>query len=182
MKKSILTITLIIVLQIFMVGCSNSFNNGITESKENDGITSIEGNDTITKSEENEVKEIVDLVLSYKNGYDETMEKHISEKNFYVCNYVEFYSLYIGDLTLNKYESEIVSLRKDQDRYIACMLLNIEAKSLETHGDEQEGDEAIGENVPVELILKERNGELYIESFKEYENIEKAKELNDGFK
>lgn len=173
MKKSILAITLIIVLQIFMVGCSNSLNEGITNSEENGSITN---------TEESNVKETIDLVLSYKNGYDETMEKHISEKNFYVCNYIEFYSLYIGDVDLIKYESEIVSLRKNQDRYIACMLLNMEAKALETHGDEEGSDEAIGENVPIEVILKERNGELYIESFKEYEDLEKAKELNDGFK
>ena len=164
MKKSILTITLIIILQIFMVGCSNS------------------SNEDITGSEEAKVKETIDLVLSYENGYDDTMKKHISEENFYVCNYVEFYSLYIGELDLKKYESEIVSFKKNQERYIVCMLLNIEAKSLETHGDEEEGDEAIGENVPIEVILKERSGELYIESFKEYEDLEKAKELNDGFK
>lgn len=164
MKKSILTITLIIILQIFMIGCSNSSSENMTDS------------------EETKVKETIDLVLSYENGYDDTMKKHISEKNFYVCNYVEFYSLYIGELELRKYASEIVSLREEQDRYIVCMLLNIEAKSLETHGDEEEGDEAIGENVPIEVILKERNGELYIESFKEYEDLEKAKELNDGFK
>lgn len=164
MKKSILTITLIIILQIFMVGCSNT------------------SSDDMTGSEETKVKETIDLVLSYENGYDDTMKKHISEKNFYVCNYVEFYSLYIGELDLKKYESEIVSFKKNQERYIVCMLLNIEAKSLETHGDEEEGDEAIGENVPIEVILKERSGELYIESFKEYEDLEKAKELNDGFK
>lgn len=164
MKKSILIITLIIILQIFMVGCSNT------------------SSDDMTGSEETKVKETIDLVLSYENGYDDTMKKHISEKNFYVCNYVEFYSLYIGELDLKKYESEIVSLKKNQERYIVCMLLNIEAKSLETHGDEEEGDEAIGENVPIEVILKERSGELYIESFKEYEDLEKAKELNDGFK
>ena len=164
MKKSILIITLIIILQIFMVGCSNT------------------SSDDMTGSEETKVKETIYLVLSYENGYDDTMKKHISEKNFYVCNYVEFYSLYIGELDLKKYESEIVSFKKNQERYIVCMLLNIEAKSLETHGDEEEGDEAIGENVPIEVILKERSGELYIESFKEYEDIEKAKELNDGFK
>ena len=164
MKKSILIITLIIILQIFMVGCSNT------------------SSDDMTGSEETKVKETIDLVLSYENGYDDTMKKHISEENFYVCNYVEFYSLYIGELDLKKYESEIVSFKKNQERYIVCMLLNIEAKSLETHGDEEEGDEAIGENVPIEVILKERSGELYIESFKEYEDIEKAKELNDGFK
>ena len=164
MKKSILIITLIIILQIFMVGCSNT------------------SSDDMTGSEETKVKETIDLVLSYENGYDDTMKKHISEENFYVCNYVEFYSLYIGELDLKKYESEIVSFKKNQERYIVCMLLNIEAKSLETHGDEEEGDEAIGENVPIEVILKERSGELYIESFKEYEDLEKAKELNDGFK
>lgn len=163
MKKGVLIFILIISFQLLVVGCSKNSNG-------------------ITSSEEKKVKETIDLVLSYKNGYDETMKKHISEKNFYVCNYVEFYSLYVGELNLEKYESSIVSIRNEDDRYVVCMIINMEAKALETHGDEKLSDEVVGEDVPVEVILKERNGELYIEGFTEYESLDKAKELNEGFK
>lgn len=169
MKKSVLIFVLIFSFQVFLVGCSNK----------NIGITS---------SEEKKVKEVIDLVLSYDNGYDDTMKKHINEKNFYLCNYVEFYSLYIGELNLEKYESNIISVRKEEGRYVVCMSIDMEGKALETHYDEgdegHEGhsDEVIGEDVPVEVILNNRNGELYIEGFTEYESLEKAKELNDGFK
>lgn len=163
MKKSIITFIAILILNIFMMGCSSASGN-------------------LSKSEETRVKDTVDLVLSYKNGYDDNMKKHISEKNFYVCNYVEFYSIYIGSLNLKKYESNIISIRNDNGRYVVCMNINIEAKALETHGDEELSDEVIGEDVPIEVILKERNGELYIEGFTEYESLGKAKELNEGFK
>lgn len=163
MKKSIITFIVILILNIFMMGCSSASSN-------------------LSKSEETRVKDTVDLVLSYKNGYDDTMKKHISEKNFYVCNYVEFYSIYIGSLDLKKYESNIISIRNDNGRYVVCMSINMEAKALETHGDEKLSDEVIGEDVPIEVILKERNGELYIEGFTEYESLGKAKELNEGFK
>ena len=33
-----------------------------------------------------------------------------------------------------------------------------------------------------EVVVKEKDGEFYIEGFTEYEDLEKAKELNDGFK
>lgn len=169
MKKSILIFLFIISFQFLVVGCSNNSN--------------VKNN-----SEEEKVKETIDLVLSYENGYDEVMEKHISEKNFYICNYVEFYSLYVGELKLEKYESNIISIKNNDNRYIVCMSINMEGKALETHYDEgdedheEHSDEVIGEDVPVEVILKERNGELYIEKFTEYENLEKAKELNEGFK
>lgn len=163
MKKSIVTVIVILILNIFMIGCSSATGD-------------------LTKSEKTKVKDTVDLVLSYKNGYDDIMKKHISEKNFYVCNYVEFYSIYIGDLDLKKYESNIISTRNDDGRYIVCMSINMEAKALETHGEEKLSDEVVGEDVPVEVILKERNGDLYIEGFTEYESLDKAKELNEGFK
>lgn len=163
MKKSIITIIMILALSIFVVGCSNN-------------------SDDLSNSEKTKIKDTIDLVLSYKNGYDDTMKKHINEKNFYVCNYEEFYSIYIGDVELEEYESKIISMKKEQERYIVCMTIDMKAKALETHGDEEGSDEAIGEDVPVEVILKERSGELYIEGFTEYENIEKAKELNEGFK
>ena len=144
--------------------------------------------DDLSNSKNNEIKDTIDLVLSYEKGYDDTIKKHISEKNFYVCNYVEFYSNYIGEVDLENYESEIISLREDQGRYIVCMKINLKAVSVETHSNDdgdihEEGkDEALGEDVPVEIILNDKSGELYIESFKEYENLEKARELNDGFK
>lgn len=160
MKKLILAVLILIFVQIFTIGCSKEL------SKEN----------------EKEIKETIDLVLSYKNGYDDNMKKHISEDNFYICNYVEFYSLYIGELNLEKYESSIKNINKENEKYKVYMLLNMEAKALETHGDEKASDEAIGEDVPIEVVVKERNGEYYIEGFTEYENLEKAKELNPGFK
>lgn len=159
MKKIILAVLILVFAQIFMIGCSKK----------------------VSKESEKEIKETIDLVLSYKNGYDDNMKKHISEDNFYICNYVEFYSLYIGELNLEKYESSIKNINKENEKYKVYMVLNMEAKALETHGDEESSDEAIGEDVPVEVVVKEKNGEYYIEGFTEYENLEKAKELNSGF-
>lgn len=159
MKKLILAVLILVFAQIFMIGCSKK----------------------VSKESEKEIKETIDLVLSYKNGYDDNMKKHISEDNFYICNYVEFYSLYIGELNLEKYESSIKNINKENEKYKVYMVLNMEAKALETHGDEESSDEAIGEDVPVEVVVKEKNGEYYIEGFTEYENLEKAKELNSGF-
>lgn len=159
MKKIILAVLILVFAQIFMIGCSKE----------------------VSKESEKEIKETIDLVLSYKNGYDDNMKKHISEDNFYICNYVEFYSLYIGKLNLEKYESSIKNINKENEKYKVYMVLNMEAKALETHGDEESSDEAIGEDVPVEVVVKEKNGEYYIEGFTEYENLEKAKELNSGF-
>ena len=94
-------------------------------------------------------------------------------------------------MSLEKYESNIISIKNKEDRYVVCMSINMVGKALETHydeGDEEDegheghSDEVIGEDVPVEVILKNRNGELYIEGFTEYESLEKAKELNEGFK
>ena len=167
MKKRYFSFIILVVIQIIvLVGCSNS--NSISSGKEKD------------------IKEAIDLVLSYENGYDETMKKHISEKNFYVYNYKEYYSLYIGDATIEEYESKVVNTSKDGEKYKVYMLLNIKARGLEVHknedGSEEGSDEAIGEDIPLEVIVKEKDGEFYIEGLTEYENLEKAKELNEGFK
>ncbi|VYT78000.1 hypothetical protein [Clostridium tertium] len=165
MKKRYVSLIIVAIIQIMiLVSCSNS-----------SGINS---------KTENKIKETIDLVLSYEKGYDETMKKHISEKNFYVCNYKEFYSLYIGEVTLEEYDSEIVDIKEEDGKFKVYMLLNIKARSLEVHEDESgEGsDEAIGENIPIEVIVKEKEKELYIEGLTEYESLEKAKELNEGFK
>lgn len=167
MKKRYFSFIILVVIQIIvLVGCSNS--------------------DSISSGKEKDIKEAIDLVLSYENGYDETMKKHISEKNFYVCNYKEYYSLYIGDATIEEYESKVVNTSKDGEKYKVYMLLNIKARGLEVHknedGSEEGSDEAIGEDIPLEVIVKEKDGEFYIEGLTEYENLEKAKELNEGFK
>lgn len=159
MKKKILVMALLLV-QILMFGCSRD----------------------VSRQDEKKIKETLDLVLSYENGYDDTMKKHISEDNFYICNYVEFYSLYIGELNLEKYESKIISIKNESEKYKVCMTLDMLAKAVEIHGDEEASDEAEGEDVPIEVVVKEKDGEFYIEGFTEYENLEAAKELNDGFK
>lgn len=181
-KKLLVSIMLILAIVLNINGCSSGIeekDNSITQ--EESSISENKDNGDISIDLEKQIKEDIDLVLSYTNGYDDNMKKHISEDNFYVCNYVEFYSLYIGELNLNKYESNIVSIKKEDEKYTVCMLLNIEAIAKENH--EGEGsDEAIGENIPVEVIVKEKDGEFYIVSFTEYEDLEKAKELNEGFK
>jgi hypothetical protein len=163
MKKVIFKVGLIILSMLLFISCSRN-NNGIS------------------KNEEKEIKETIDLVLSYDKGYDETVNKYISEENFYICNYVEFYSLYIGKLQLEEYESEIVSIANDNDLIEVCLVLNMRAKSSDVHDDEENSDEAIGKDVPVEVLLTIEDENYYIRSFTEYENLEKAKELNKGFK
>ena len=163
MKKRLRGISQILLILLLLVGCTKE---GITNNKQT------------------EIKETIDLVLSYNNGYDEVMKKHISEKNFYICNYKEFYGLYIGEATIERYESEIKNIEEKDSQYIVRLILNIEAKANDVHEHEghEDSDTAIGENIPVEVILKEKEGEYYITSFTEYENLEKAAELNDGFK
>ncbi|MBU5454070.1 hypothetical protein [Caproiciproducens sp. MSJ-32] len=165
MKKSILKLLMIIFTMILFISCSNSKSE-------------------ISKAEKEKIKETIDLVLSYDKGYDEKVSKHISGKNFYICNYVEFYSLYIGELELKEYNSEMLNISKDKDGlYKAALVLNMRAEALEVHEGEEEGsDEAIGENVPVEVILSLEKENYYIKSFTEYENLEKAKELSEMFR
>lgn len=163
MRKRLRFISQILLIFLLLVGCTKG---GITNKKEA------------------ELKEIIDLVLSYNNGYDETMKKHISEKNFYICNYKEFYALYVGEVIIEKYESKIKGLEEKDGQYIVQLVLNIEAKAKEVHEEDgHEGSDTLtGEDIPVEVILKEKDGEYYITSLTEYENLEKAAELNDRFK
>lgn len=146
------------------------------------------------------VKDVIDYVLSYDNGYDDNMKKHISEKNFYVANYVEFYSLYLGELEVKEYKSEIINFENSDDFTTVYMTIDMIAASKEVHLEENETedsneevnvsgdnsetelrDEVIGEDIPVEVMVKFENGTYVIKSFKEYENLETAKELNEGF-
>ena len=147
-----------------------------------------------------EVKDLIDYVLSYDNGYDDNMKRHISEENFYVANYVEFYSLYLGELEVKEYKSEVINFEKNDDFTTVYMTIDMIAASNEVHLEENETedsdekvniseehletglrDEAVGEDVPIEVMVKFENGTYVIKSFKEYENLEIAKELNEGF-
>ena len=84
---------------------------------------------------------------------------------------------------MEEYQSEIVSITKDDDDlYKVALILNMRAEALEVHEGEEGSDEAVGENVPVEVILSLEEGNYYIKSFTEYENLEKAKELSEGFR
>ncbi|AYE33168.1 hypothetical protein [Clostridium septicum] len=141
------------------------------------GCTSI-----VSNSENKKIKETIDLVLSYDKGYDDTVSKYISKVNFNIVNYVSFYSTYLGDASLEKYESTIRSIKKENEKYRVCMVLNMVAKAKEVHGHEEERDEAEGENVPVEIVLTKNSNKYYIESFKEYESLDKAIENNKDFK
>ena len=100
-KKLLVSIMLILAIVLNINGCSSGIeekDNSITQ--EESSISENKDNGDISIDLEKQIKEDIDLVLSYTNGYDDTMKKHISEDNFYVCNYVEFYSLYIGELNL----------------------------------------------------------------------------------
>lgn len=136
----------------------------------------------------NEIKEVIDYVLSYENGYDDNMKKYISEDNFYIVNYVDFYSIYLGPLIMEEYKSEIINFEEVKDLIKIYMTIDMVAVSKETHLDEDNGneeklsDEAIGEDVPVEVIVKNENGNYVIKGFTEYESLDAAKELNEGFK
>lgn len=159
MKKRIFIILSLCVL-IFLVGC----------------------NSKVAKEEELKIKEVIDLVLSYPPNYDENVSKYITEKNFDVCNYSKFYSLYIGDNKIEEYESVVRNIEVDNEKYIVSMVLNMKAKALEVHGEGNDSEEAIGEEVPVDIVLKKKDDSYYIESFTEYESLEKASEYNKSFK
>ncbi|WP_300383248.1 hypothetical protein [Clostridium sp.] len=164
MKRRLILISQITLIFLLLVGCKRG---------------------EVNNKKEKELKETTDLVLSYNDGYDETMKKHINEGDFYICNYKEFYSLYFGETIIEKYESEIKNIKEMNGQYVVDLILNIEAKSTEIHEDEdgnKGSDTAIGENIPVEIILKNKDGEYYITSFTEYEDLEKAAELNENFK
>ena len=168
MKKSI--IILILILSIFAIGCSN--------------VTKVPSD---FSGDETKIKDTIDLVLSYENGYDDVMKKHISEINFKGLNFVEFYTMYIGEIELQDYQSEVISIREEEDKYIAAVVANIKALSTQSHthadGTVHEGGEQInGNDIPMEITLDEKDGELFIEEILGYENLQKAKELNEAFR
>ena len=139
--------------------------------------------DDISKKDIKEMKEVVDKVLSYNGDYDEEVSDYIDSKTFNESNYIIFYSYYIGNVVLNKYESEVIGVSKEEDKYNLCMLIDMEAKSttLESDGGEEGYDTAEGNDVPVEVVLTKKEGNFYIESIKEYESLEIAQSKNKNF-
>lgn len=163
MKKFISNIMVIVMitLNLTMVMCSSS----------------------ISQNDIDDMKDIVDKVLSYDGDYDDKVSKYIDSQTFNESNYVVFYSYYIGNVVLNKYESEIIGVTKEDGKYNLCLLIDMEAQAttLESDGVEQGYDTAEGNDVPVEVVLTKKEGEFYIESVKEYDSLEIAQNENKNF-
>ncbi len=164
MRKWLFCITNIFVSILLLIGCNNIV-------KEND---------------EEEIKKVIDTVLSYEGEYDANVNKYVSEDTFYDSNYVVFYSYFLGNTDLTKYESEIKSIEKEGDQYIVYMVINMEAvgelSSEEDDEEEVDNPEAEGNNVPVEVVISKKNGQFYIEKVKEYDSLEEAKKEHEEFK
>ena len=163
MKKFISNIMVIVMitLNLTMVMCSSS----------------------ISQKDIEEMKEIVDKVLSYDGDYDDEVSEYIDSQTFNESNYVVFYSYYIGDIVLNKYESEVIGVTKEDGKYNLCLLIDMEAQAttLESDGVEQGYDTAEGNDVPVEVVLTKKEGKFYIESVKEYDSLKIAQNENKNF-
>lgn len=165
MKK--IVIVLILILSIFTVSCTSVSDN--------------------FNGDKDEIKDTIDLVLSYKNGYDDVMKKHIEENNFIGLNFTEFYKLYIGEVDLKDYKSKIKHIKQEGDKYIAAVIVDIRALSVgsHTHDDgtvHEGGHEVNGEDIPMQITLVEKDGSLFIEEAVGYENLQKAKEINEDFR
>lgn len=153
---------LLVLLNIYMVMCSGS---------------------NISQKDIEEMKEVVDKVLSYNGDYDDEVSEYIDNTTFNESNYVIFYSYYIGNVVLNKYESEVIGISRDDGKYNLCLLIDMEAQAttLESDGVEEGYDTAEGNDVPVEVVLKKSKGKVYIESVKEYDSLEIAQNENKNF-
>lgn len=137
----------------------------------------------ISENDINEMKDIVDKVLSYDGDYDDDVSEYIDSQTFNESNYVVFYSYYIGPVVLNKYESEVMGITKEDGKYNLCLLIDMEAQAttLESDGLEQGYDTAEGNDVPVEVVLTKKKGKFYIESVKEYDSLKIAQNENKNF-
>ncbi|WP_370772669.1 hypothetical protein [Clostridium sp.] len=139
--------------------------------------------DNISQKDINEMKDIVDKVLSYDGDYNDEVSDYIDNQTFNESNYVIFYSYYIGNIVLNKYESELMGVTKEDGKYNLCLLINMKAQAttLESDGVEEGYDTAEGIDVPVEVILIKKKGKFYIESIKEYNSLKIAQNENENF-
>ncbi|MBS4955922.1 hypothetical protein [Clostridium sp.] len=164
MRKFISNIILIVMVMfnLTMIMCSSS---------------------NISQNDIDEMKEVVDKVLSYDGDYDEEVSDYIDSQTFNESNYVVFYSYYIGSVVLNKYESEVMGVTKENGKYNLCLLIDMEAQAttLESDGVEEGYDTAEGNDVPVEVVLTKNEGKFYIESVKEYDSLKIAQNENKNF-
>ena len=146
-------------------------------------LTMVMCSSSISQKDIEEMKEIVDKVLSYDGDYDDEVSEYIDSQTFNESNYVVFYSYYIGDIVLNKYESEVIGVTKEDGKYNLCLLIDMEAQAttLESDGVEQGYDTAEGNDVPVEVVLTKKEGKFYIESVKEYDSLKIAQNENKNF-
>ena len=146
MRKFISNIILIVMVMfnLTMIMCSSS---------------------NISQNDIDEMKEVVDKVLSYDGDYDEEVSDYIDSQTFNESNYVVFYSYYIGSVVLNKYESEVMGVTKENGKYNLCLLIDMEAQAttLESDGVEEGYDTAEGNDVQVEVVLTKIEGKFYIE-------------------
>lgn len=161
MRKRIFSITIILIL--LLVSCKSVVENDDKEK----------------------MKKIIDTIVSYNGQYDEKISKYISEEKFYNSNYVVFYSYFLGNVHLTKYQSQVKSVVKDGDKYKVYMVINVKAVGdrIEDENDEDsEEPEAEGNNVPLEVTLSKKNNEFYIEETKEYDSLDEAIKEKKEFK
>lgn len=146
-------------------------------------LTMVMCSSNISQKDIDDMKDIVDKVLSYDGDYDDKVSEYIDSQTFNESNYVIFYSYYIGSVELNKYESEVMGVTKENGKYNLCLLIDMEAQAttLESDGVEEGYDTAEGDDVPVEVVLTKKNGEFYIESVKEYDSLKIAQNENKNF-
>ena len=86
MKK--ISVIFMFIFLIFLSGCSGYVSN----------------------SDKKDIKETVDKVLSYDITYDESLSNYINEENFYTSNYRFFYTLFLGDLSINLLKNMVKSI------------------------------------------------------------------------
>lgn len=146
-------------------------------------LTMVMCSSNISQKDIDDMKDIVDKVLSYDGDYYDKVSKYIDSQTFNESNYVVFYSYYIGSVILNKYESEVMGVTEQDGKYNLCLLIDMEAQAttLESDGVEEGYDTAEGNDVPVEVVLTKKNGEFYIESVNEYDSLKIAQNENKNF-
>lgn len=161
MKKIILIILCIISINI--IGCSNK---------------------NISNSDINKMKKVIEKVLFYEKSYDSEIGKYIDEETFNECNYEILYSYLIGKVKFVKYESKVKSVLKKKDKYIICMILNMEARAneLQSDGTDEGYDYIEGKDVPLQIVLEKQGKSYVIKDVKEYTSLEEAENQNKEFK
>lgn len=166
MKSKIKVISIILSVCYIFVGCSSK---------------------SIDDSEKVKIKNAIDIVLSSEANYAGDVVNYCDEETFYESNYTIFYSYFIGQAKLSKYESELVSVEANGTEVKAAVVLNMVAEPVVDGSELQnsvmyESEGATGDNVPVEVVLKKKDKDYYVVSTKEYDSLEDAQNNNKLFK